>query len=179
MQDIFIEYMVKKRRSPTTALLKVLLVIGAIVISIAAMMFSGLLGPLSIISPLIAVGAIYGAYYLISGMNIEFEYSVTNGEIDIDKIVAQRKRRRLVSINMRSVEDFGRYKASEHESKQYADKIFACDAPDSEDVYFCLTHTTKGNTLVVFNANERMITGIKPFLPRPIMHRVFARHVES
>lgn len=42
---------------------------------------------------LIIAGAGYGAWWLITSQNIEFEYSVTNGDIDIDQIVAQRKRR--------------------------------------------------------------------------------------
>lgn len=174
MQDIFIEHLVAKQKLPITILLRVLIVLAAVIIAVAAMMFSGVLGPLSILSPLIAVGAIYGAYFLITSMNIEYEYAVTNGELDVDQITAQRKRKRLVSVNCRSVEAFGRYKPAEHQGKTYQTKILACDNPNNEDVWYAVIRLQKsGQTLVVFNATERMLEAMKPFLPRPIMHEVF------
>jgi hypothetical protein len=174
MQDIFIEYLVKRQNTAMQTLLKVLLIIGAVIVAVAAMMFSSLLGALSILGPLLAVGAIYGAYLLITGMNIEYEYSVTNGDLDIDQITAQRKRKRLVTVNCKAVEAFGRYKPQEHQGKTYQTKIMACDNPDSEELWHCVIRLKQsGLTLVVFNASPKMLDGIKPFLPRPIMHEAF------
>lgn len=174
MQDIFIEYLVKRQRTPKTALLKALLVLAAVIVAVAAMMFSGALGPFSMISPLLVVGAFYGAYYLITSMNVEYEYSVTNGELDVDQITAQRKRKRLVSINCKQVEAFGRYKAAEHQGKSYQTKLYLCDHIDNPDLWYCVTRLKEsGQTLVVFNASQKMLDGIKPFLPRPIMHEAF------
>jgi predicted mannosyl-3-phosphoglycerate phosphatase (HAD superfamily) len=111
---------------------------------------------------------------LVTAQSVEFEYAVTNGEIDFDKIVAQRKRTRFASVNCREVEGFGRYKAAEHQSREYAGRIFACDSPDSESLWYLVTRLKdKGLTLIVFNANDKMLNGIKPFLPRPIMHEAF------
>ena len=174
MQDIFIEYLVKKKSTPQTTLLKLLIVLGAILALPAILFLSQYLGMFSILSPILAVGALYGAYYLITSMNVEYEYSVTNGELDIDKIIAQRKRKRLLTINCRSVESFGRYKASEHTQKSYQTRMMTCDAPDSPDLWYCTVRAgDKGLTLVVFNASEKMLGAIKPFLPRPIMHEAF------
>lgn len=174
MQDVFIEYLVKKQKTPATLLLKILVVLAAAVISFAAIMFGGALGAFSIVAPLLAVGACYGAYYLITSMNIEYEYSVTNGELDIDQITAQRKRKRLVTVNCRDVEAFGKYKAAEHQGKNYQTKVLACDYPDNPDLWYAAIRLKQsGLTLVVFNANQKMLDGMKPFLPRPIMHEAF------
>jgi hypothetical protein len=135
---------------------------------------SGLMGAFSMFAPLVAVGACYGAWHLVTAQSVEFEYAVTNGEIDFDKIVAQRKRTRFASVNCREVEGFGRYKAAEHQNREYAGRIFACDSPDSENLWYLVTRLKdKGLTLIVFNANDKMLNGIKPFLPRPIMHEAF------
>lgn len=174
MQDIFIEYLVKRQKTPQTTVLKILIVLAAILICAAAMLFGGVLGSLSILAPLLAVGAIYGAYYLITSMNVEYEYSVTNGELDVDQIIAQRKRKRLVTVNCKEVEAFGRYKPAEHQGKSYQTKIIACDNIASPELWYCVVRLKQsGQTLVVFNANQRMLDGIKPFLPRPIMHEAF------
>lgn len=174
MQDVFIEYLVKRRNTPRTTLAKAGIVAAAILVSGACFTFSGMLGAFSMIGILLAAGAIYGGYYLITSMDMEFEYAVTNGEMDIDRIIAQRKRRRLISVNCRQVEAFGRYHAAEHANKEYQTKIMACDSPDSPELWYCAARVKdKGLTLVVFNANEKMLNGIKPFLPRPVMHEAF------
>lgn len=173
MQDVFIEYMVRRKNTPQITLKKLGIVLGATVVSALLLVFGGALGAFSFLSTLGAIGVIYGAYILLSAQNVEFEYSVTNGEIDIDRILAQRKRQRLVTVNCRQVEAFGKYKDSEHAQKTYGNRIFACDSKDSADLWYCVAHKEKGQTLVVFNASEKMLNGIKPFLPRPIMHEAF------
>ena len=174
MQDIFIEYMVKKQNTPQRMAAKALVVLAAVVVSLVAFLFSGYLGGLSFLMPVIVIGAFYGAYYVITSMNVEFEYSVTNGELDVDQIIAQRKRKRLISVDCRSVEKFGRFKPEEHSGKTYGAKIMACDSPQSGDLWYCVSRMKEsGMALVVFNANQKMLEGIKPFLPRPIMHEAF------
>jgi hypothetical protein len=174
MQDVFIEYMVAKRQTIGTTLLKLFIGLGGVAVAIAAFMFSPYLGAFNFLGVFIAAGAIYGAWVLITGMNIEYEYSLTNGELDIDTIIAQRKRKRLLSLKVRDVEDFGRYNAPEQEGKTYQTKIFACDHPLGEELwYFVTQHREKGKTLVVFNASEKMLEGMKPFLPRSLSHKAF------
>ncbi|MDR2933187.1 MAG: hypothetical protein LBV27_08790 [Oscillospiraceae bacterium] len=174
MQDVFIEYMVKKQNPPALILLRIGIVLAAVFLFFVFFIIATILGPFSFIAVLAAFASIYGAYMLITSMNIEFEYSLTNGELDIDKIIAQRKRKRLISIKCKEVEDFGKYNAAEHEGKAYQTKLFACANPNNEDLwYFTLHHKEKGLMLIVFNASERMLNGIKPFLPRPVMHKAF------
>ncbi|MCL2055731.1 MAG: hypothetical protein FWH02_00755 [Oscillospiraceae bacterium] len=174
MQDVFIEYMVKKRRTPAVMLAKLGIALGGGMLSLAAFSFSSLLGPFGFLGVVIAFGAVYGAYLLITGFNIEYEYTLTNGEMDVDKILAQKRRKRLISIKLREVEDFGQYKAAEQASRNYQQKIFACDDPTGGDLWFAsVHHKDKGATLLVFNANEKMLGAAKPFLPRPIFHRAF------
>jgi len=52
---------------------------------------------------------IYGIYWLLTGMNIEYEYIVTNGSIDIDKIISQRKRVTLLSVDVKDFTEFDTY----------------------------------------------------------------------
>lgn len=174
MNDVFIEYMVKRKSTPQTALIRVGIVLAAILAAALCFILSGLLGPFSMIGTVVALGALYGGYYLITALNVEFEYAVTNGEMDIDKIVAQRKRTRLATVNCRTVEAFGKYRPDEHAAKQYQTKIFACDSAESDAVWYLAARMKdKGLTLIVFNMNEKMLEAVKPFLPRPVMHKAF------
>lgn len=178
MQDVFIEYMVKAQSSGKVVILKILIVLAAIIVSVLAFMLSMLpaLQAFSFIGMLLAFGAIYGAYYLITAMNIEYEYSITNGEMDVDKIVSQRKRTRLCTVKLREVEAFGKYKAEDHTNKTYEKKVFACDSVANPDLWYCVSRVTgKGQVFLVFNANEKMMTAIKKYIPKPILHEVFMR----
>ena len=52
---------------------------------------------------LLVCGIIFGAFKLCSNFNIEYEYIITNGIIDIDKIINKSSRKRMLSFNLSSV----------------------------------------------------------------------------
>ena len=173
MQDVFVEHMVKRVKTPKHVVFTILLILGAIIVALAAILFSGFLGAFSMFGPLIAIGAIYGAYHLITSMSVEYEYLITNGEMDVDQITAQRKRKRLITFPARGVEEFGPYKPEEHAGKEYKTRIEAYDDIRSDDLWYAVTYdATKGRTLVIFNGPERVLRALKPFLPRQISHEV-------
>lgn len=55
-------------------------------------------------------------------MSVEYEYIVTNGEMDIDKIIAKRRRKRLITVNARTFERFGPFKESDHAGETYSNR---------------------------------------------------------
>ena len=67
-----------------------------------------ILFPLTMIPliPLVVIaGSIYGIYWIASSRDLEFEYSVTNGDLTVDKIIHKRKRKRVVSFDVRNAEE--------------------------------------------------------------------------
>ena len=60
----------------------------------------------------------YVGYLLITSRNIEYEYAVTNGDLDIDKIIAQRKRREYLVQIVKEFEIVAKLKSS-HYSNHY------------------------------------------------------------
>ncbi|MFA9380993.1 MAG: hypothetical protein ACERKO_08030 [Acetanaerobacterium sp.] len=170
--DVFIEYLVKRKSTIQTALLKMGIVVLGLVVIIFLFLVSPQLGEFSILAIAGAVGAGYGAWYLLTGFNVEFEYSLTNGEIDIDKIIAQRKRKRLITVVCRQVDAIGKYKPEAHAHTTYKTKIFACaDEKDEQHTWYVVYNSVNfGKTLVVFDPPERMLTSMKPFLPRLLLN---------
>ncbi|MCI8622340.1 MAG: hypothetical protein HFG26_01600 [Provencibacterium sp.] len=176
MADTYMEYLVKKRSTPKDVLLKILIVIAAIVVALALFILSPILGMFSMFGYLLAFGAFYGAYRLIAAMNLEYEYLLTNGDLDIDKIMNRNSRKRLVSVKCSSFEAFGKYKAAEHQNKQYQTRFMACSSPEDPNVWYAtFKHSKHGNTLLVFNASERMLEGIRPYIPKQLAFQVFVK----
>ena len=121
--DIFLEKIIKKKSDGKSIAISFLISFGAFVISILAFVF------LSSFGLFIMCGAIYGAWYLIKMQQIEYEYSLTNGELDVDIIRGMSKRKRVFSINCKEFEILAPYNDNhkrEYETPSITKKIYAC-----------------------------------------------------
>ena len=163
--DVCVEYMVKRRMSGKDIFLAVLLAVAAVCMSVFCIVFMpALLGDLAFLGAIVGVAVIYVAYYLITNMNVEYEYIVVNGEIDIDKIIAKRKRQRLVTANARVFEAFGDYNPLDHIDREYTSRIFACESEYTPSKYAVFTHSKLGKTLLVFTPDDRTVDALKKFI---------------
>ena len=107
--DKFAEQLVKKYPSSSETLKKTLIVVAAVIGCIAAVLFCVTLPKLSPVFILFAIGVIYGAFWLINSMYTEYEYEVTNGDLDISKIIAKKKRSDLLSVKVSDFTSLSEY----------------------------------------------------------------------
>lgn len=163
--DVFVEQLVKKPANGKTLALKMLIVFGVIAVS-AFCLYLALLG--IILAILLVFAAIYGGYYLITGLNAEYEYIITNGEIDIDKIIAQRKRKRLITAKPSKFEAFGKLADAPAVSGITIVEASGIADEDAEDYYIDFMHDSFGKVRLVFTPTERTVEAITPFLPCPV-----------
>lgn len=98
MGDIFREQLVEVKQTSATTMKKTGVIIVAIIIALVAITFGG-----AFIGPLVVVGVIIGASYLIKSMNLEYEYILTNNELDIDKIMNKERRKRLLTVDIKEI----------------------------------------------------------------------------
>lgn len=157
--------MISREGSPYTWLLRILLCFLASAVSTAV-----LLPGFSLLRLLLAALAWYAAYRLLLITIIEYEYLLTNGLLDVDKIVARRKRRRLISVSLPTVAAFGRYHPAAHSHRAYHARILACKHRRSSDLWYCIVPAEHGQTLIVFHANQALLEAIKHYLPQEILH---------
>ena len=126
--DTFFEQIIKiKLTGKVKALITAIIVFDALLVCVL-LYLSLFLAPTIML--LVVAGAIYGGYKLISLLSIEYEYIYTNGDLDVDKIVAKSNRKRVVSIKCSEVEKYGEYKGQPAPGSVKATHIF-CN-PDSE-----------------------------------------------
>jgi len=167
--DIFFEQIVVIRKTPVQFLLQLLIALaGSVMIFI--FVIGGLVSVLAEFSVLLFPAACVTGYFvwkLITGFNVEYEYSVTNGYMDIDQIIAQRKRKRVLAARIRDFEAFGVYNdnAQKFAQRSFQTRIMAASA-DAENAWFAEVRTEKtGPTLLVFEPDERILGAIKKALP--------------
>ncbi len=103
---------------------------------------------------------------------VEYEYTFTNGELDIDKIIAQTKRKEMLTVSVGKFTAFGRY--DENASEETADMtvIMATNNVAEYEYYADFQHEDYGNTRLVFVPDERLISNILNFLHPSIKNKV-------
>lgn len=167
--DTFIEKIVAKKRNATDSLITAGIIFGSIIL-IFIMMNIQILAQLGI-GLFLAVGIIYLAYRFITSRNVEFEYVVTNGDLDIDKIVSRRKRKRIFSASCKDFDIVARVSSSGFAlaAQNTKTRIDASSTPTSPDAFYITLNYKGERTIVIFEPDERMLNNFKTFIPRKIL----------
>ena len=159
--DTFVEQIVEKREGGKEWAIIGGLVLALLVVVILLLWFLGLF------SLIFIAGAGYGAWWLITSQNVEFEYSVTNGDIDIDQITAKRKRKRIVSVSGEKIESMQLYRPEEFANRPFDRTVVAAPSTMEESLWCFSYHSKKnGHTLVIFQPEERVFNALKGGLPK-------------
>lgn len=172
VMDIFLEYIVSRKKGGKE-ILKIVAILLAMLILLTLSTFL-LLTPLSSIAFLLVAGIIYGAYYLISGQNVEYEYIVTNGELDVDSIVNRRKRKRLITVHSRTfdiVAPVGDARYRNEENANFTRVIDASSRANNGKAYFAVFSKDGQKIKLVFEPTEKMLEAFKTFVPRNVFMR--------
>lgn len=105
--DIYCEHMVKKKIGAKEIVLAVLLGAAALILTgfivLAFLMGESFYGT----NLLMIVGIWWGYIWFIRGFFVEYEYTLTNNELDIDVIKGKSRRKRITTINLKQIEYFG------------------------------------------------------------------------
>ena len=166
-QDSFIEKIVKRRKQPKDFIMIFLILIAAVVLMFVLSLFQELL--MMLFFPILA-GVVFGVYYFITGLSIEYEYIATNDDITIDKIIAKRKRKRIFSDSCKSFSVIGPVtsRAFDSSKRKEVRVLDLSGDPLSKENWFFVAKTDKQQVLIVFEPDERIIQTFKRHNPRAI-----------
>ncbi|MGN1105786.1 MAG: hypothetical protein ACI4RH_03980 [Huintestinicola sp.] len=156
--DFYAECLVNKAPTGGDTAKRILIGLGAAVLSAGAFLF------LFTLSFVIIAGIFYGAYYLMTSIDTEYEYILTNGDFDIDKIIGKRKRKRLVSASIGDFTAFGLLS----EAPDFNGTTVLASSGSGTDYYADFVHKTEGNVRLIFTPNEKILDGMELFLPRQL-----------
>jgi hypothetical protein len=162
--DTFIEKIVRRQKTGKDHLVTTGLVVLGIILFIVASNFKFL----SSFILIIIAGIIYGIYYLSSSRNIEYEFILTNDELDIDKIVSRRKRKRIFSSSCKNFDVLARVKSEKYarETRTIKKRIEAVSSLNSPDAFFAIMNYKGEKTVILFEPDERMINLFKTYIPK-------------
>lgn len=168
--DNFAEQLVKRNETKSDKTRRIVTIITGSLFTLCIVLFAFLqIGQplLALMGFVLAVAAGYGTYFLVQGSYVEYEYTFTNGELDVDKIIARKKRTALLSVPVRTFTAFGKYTEDMEETEDMT-VVVASDNIISREYYADFEHTEYGKTRLIFVPDERMLENIKKALPAKI-----------
>ena len=182
MEDIYLEYMIKKKKTGgQKAIIAAIIAAGAalsfamlVLIYAAAFALAGTqLGSFAFSIGLVLIAFMwYGAYLLISMQNIEYEYILTNSEMDMDKIMSKKGRKHIVSFDFKEVTVCACVEDNEnnHDYKNVTvDKTYdVVGDKNGGNIYFADFSQEGQRVRVLFQPTYKMISSAKKFNPRNI-----------
>lgn len=161
--DLFTERIIEKKKDYKDYLI----ILGTIIISfIVAFLIISIAGPLYFGVGLAFVAAIaYAGYIIITGRNIEYEYSLTSGDLEITKIISRRKRKRVFFGSCRQFEMLDKVSSERHKLSVNSEisKIYAVSSMNSKDAHFFVSHYNSNKVIVYFEPDSELLSIIKTF----------------
>lgn len=105
-------------------------------------------------------------YFSISGRCLEYEYSITEHIVDIDRIAGKRRRRKMIVIDLKEIIGHGipgdePYRAAVRKGMQVLD---FSSGTDSEGRYYLIVPRPKATYLVIIEPNETMLACMNRYL---------------
>lgn len=173
MDTTFMEKIVRKQKDSTDYLKTTGIVLAVFIVIFISFSVEFLVAFI----PILVIGSVWGAWRLVNNLNKEFEYSVTENFIDIDCIIARRKRTRVFSGDAKEFEICARMNTDyfREQSKSSRKVLNFAPTQDPNKNYFIVTRNnakkaaTKGQTvLVIFEPDDRMVPSFRKYNPSKV-----------
>lgn len=120
-----------------------------------------------------AIG-VYIVWYVFSSQKVEYEYSVSGNELEVSKIIALRKRKKMCVVRIGEIEELTRDESKIENMRFVKTYIAPRDVDAKEENYYAVFNSEAyGRCLLVFSPNEEILAGMKPKLDKSIMVRLF------
>lgn len=162
MNDIFNEHLVKREPRAKDMVIKVLTCIVAFVIA-----FISLFSPIQIF-PFVFAIEIFLIVIFFRRMNVEFEYVLTNHELDINKIYNKSSRKKIMTVNVKDfiamVQAQDKYRASE--VAKYDKKLDFTSGVVKENTYIIIFKEKEKRIQMSLELSEKMLKSIKMLIPQ-------------
>lgn len=165
--DCVCEQLVAKKRTGADIAKKVLLIIATVIICVLCVYFFPWFLPLVFGVPL----SIWLCIWLCRNISSEYEYIITNNQMDVDKIIGKSKRKRMITIDLSKAQDF-----TEKEPPQNGNRakttVHASSGEENDVAYLFVEHGDYGTVMLIFSPNEKIKKAIVQQVPGMLRTRL-------
>ncbi len=179
--DVFIEELVEKKKEKKDHVIAVLLALGAVMLSFIVLALVIILPTVSMALghviamfwPLLVILIWYYAYKFYSKLSIEYEYSVINSNLDIDKIMSKKSRTRVLSLDIKDASYMACIDDDENNdlyvNPPQGIKILNYSAMSENGYTYFIDCSVGGKrTIVLFQPSSKMVEALWKYNPKAI-----------
>lgn len=171
----FNEQVVKRANKPKNLIIKILSVLILIMIPIVFSVLAFVITAyMFYIGLFLFMGGIYVVWYIFTSQKVEFEYSVAGDELEVAKVISLRKRKRVCKVPIREIEQLEKGEKSVDGKRFTKSFIVARDIDaDDENYYAVFNSAAYGKCLLIFSPNQQILEGMKRYLNKDIVLKLF------
>ena len=181
--DNYYEQIVKKKMPSSTRTAIILGIVLTLIACAGCVIFAATVPLLVLVAVALLGLAVYLVYYLIANAGIEYEYTFVVGEMRIERIKGQKKRRKVTSFDVKAVDDIGKYHDHETGDKnvdlsKHKLVLRAEENEENEDTYYLIIHDKIRHkpALLIFSPNDTTLEKLRPFLSVELKKKFMSIH---
>ena len=173
--DSYVEQLVAHKQNIKDFLVKVVMILSIFAVLALGLVFGALVNSYFVaVGVFLATFDIYFCWYVITGRDVEYEYIVTHNNLQIDKVMAKRRRKSVLSVDIKTIECFDKI-TNNTLNPDRCDKVMYLGTydDDPQQYNFIVTTTRYGKVFVVFAPNEKILNAMKQHLKPEIKVQLF------
>lgn len=121
------------------------------------------------LSPLAIAAVWYGVYKVCNSRSVEYEYTVINNNLDIDKILGKKTRKKLVSIDIKNATLIAKVDELDLNKLPSRIKVYDYSALNKAlDTYFIDCMADGERCIVIFQPTSSMVEAFWKFNPKAV-----------
>lgn len=169
MKSYYTEHLIRQNPTGQTKMKKAAIIIVAILIE-AILCVTGLAFAFGILGLAVLVGVIALAMWLLKKFDLEFEYTFFDeGDLYIDKIMSQSKRKRVLVTSVKDMEILAPVNAYEAQNYNNLKTIDCSSNEPNAVVYILVTKHKEERVKILFEPNQKILDGMKYMAPRKVI----------
>lgn len=169
MNEMYAEWLVKRKSPAYTLLLKI--VMGILCVIAFFLAISPALGVFGVII-LLAVGA--ATYFVFRNSEVEYEYLYVTNALSIDRIYGKSKRKKAWESSMEEIQivaPTGSAEARDHETSNMKALDFSSHEPNAK-TYTIISQSGGDSYKVIFEPNEKLLGCMRMTAPRKVIKNI-------
>jgi len=160
MNDVFKEQIVKRKQTLKEKAIRfaaLFICVFAFVVSFVFVQFMAF--PIALV-------LWFAARYLLSFLNVEYEYIFTSGDLDIDKIYDKTRRKRIYTGDVKNIQIMTPVNEMGYEATfKRAEKTFDCTGGEyGDNTYKFMVLYKEKHIQIVFEPDGSMLDAMRPYL---------------
>lgn len=166
--DCVCEQLVARKRTGGDVIKVIGLILAAAIVSMLCVLGMGYVSPILIFG---VPGSIALCIWMVKNISSEYEYIITNNQMDVDKIIGKSRRKRMITIDLSKAQDFTENEPPENGNRAKA-TVHASSGIENDVAYLYVEHSDYGTVMLIFSPNEKIKKAIVQQVPGMLRTRL-------